>query len=382
MTRRILQDEGIHLMANELLPQFTPFVLPFDGIWPHGTSEPQLCGAGTSILGKVRMGARVSLGAGALIRADGHFVQIGDDFHLGEMSTVHIAHEVYPAIIGNRVAVGRDAVVHACTVGDNCVIEDGAVVLDGSVVEDGVLIEARSTIFPRSTLKSGLAYSGSPAKPVRELAPGELEQRARLLREAVAPSPFTDALEGTADNASDFPADVFVAKTARLAGKIRLAPRVSILFGCRLDARYGSIAIGENTNVQDNTRIDASHGEVIIGENTTIGHNVTMRTCRIGACALIGIGSDLAAGTTVHDDVLLAAGSTTTPGQQLESGWLWGGRPAHPISRLNDQRRAALREIVAQYCDYGAEYRLAQNQLAAQGEANGTSSIADCHAHR
>lgn len=363
------------------LTHVTPFILPFEGTWPRFAGEPLLCGTGANVLGRVTLGTRAALGAGTVIRADGHFVRIGDDFHLGEMSTVHIAHEVYPAIIGDRVAVGRDAVVHACTVGDDCVIEDGVVVLDGSVVEDGVLIEAGSTVFPRSTLNSGFAYAGSPAKPVRELAPGELEERARLLHEAVAPSLFTAATD-VAPDTRGFPADVFVGRTARLAGRVDLAAGVSILFGCRLDAAHAPIAIGANTNVQDNTRIDASEGGVVIGPGTTIGHNVQIRASRIGANALIGIGSDLAAGTVVDDDVLLAAGSTTTPQQQLEGGWLWGGRPARPMSRLNDARRAAMQDIVDQYRGYGAAYRAAQDRPAGQGGSNGTSPIADRHPHR
>lgn len=364
------------------LTHVTPFILPFEGTWPRFAGEPRLCGTDASVLGRVTLGARASLGAGTVIRADGHFVRIGDDFHLGEMSTVHIAHEVYPAIIGDRVAVGRDAVVHACTVGNDCVIEDKVVVLDGSVVEDGVLIEAGSIVFPRSTLNSGFAYAGSPAKPIRKLAPGELEERARLLQETVATSLFTAAAGEAADMATDIgglPADVFVGRTARLAGRVELAGGVSVLFGCRLDAAHAPIAIGANTNVQDNTRIDASEGAVVIGPGTTIGHNVQIRAGRIGANALIGIGSDLAAGTMVDDDVLLAAGATTTPQQQLESGWLWGGRPARPLSRLNDVRRAAMQDIVDQYRGYGAAYRAAQDRPAGQGGSNGTSPIADRH---
>ena len=368
-------------MASELLLRAAPFILPFGEIWPRFAAEPRLCGADASVLGRVTLGARAVLGAGTVIRADGHFVRIGDDFHLGKVSTVHIAHEVYPAIIGDRVTVGHDAVVHACTVGDDCVIEDGVVVLDGSVVEDGVLIEARSTVFPRSTLKSGFAYAGSPAKPVRELAPGELEQRARLLREAAAASPFT-AAAGEAGEAENLHPHAFVAQTARLAGAVELGAGSGVFFGCRLDAAGTAISIGANTNVQDNTRIDAAEGTVVIGPDTTIGHNVNIRAGRIGACALIGIGADLAAGTVVDDDVLLAAGATTTPQQQLEGGWLWGGRPARPLSRLDDTRRAAMQDIVHQYRAYGAAYRAAQDRPTQQGGSNGTSPIADRHPHR
>jgi gamma-carbonic anhydrase len=349
-------------LESELLTPRVAYTLPFNGIWPRLAAEPHYCGSHVSLLGRIQLGERALLGAGAVIRADGHFVRIGDDFCLGALSTVHIAHDVYPTIVGDKAVVGWNAVVHACTVGDNCVIEDEVVVLDGSVVDDNVLIEARSTVFPRSKLKSGFAYAGSPAEPVRELAPGELDDRAAAIRAAVAQPSSPDENDG-AGNGDSVPHTIFIARTARLAGGRELGARSGVFFGCQLDAHQARIAVGENTNVQDNTRIDASEGAVIIGPDTTIGHNVHLRACQIGRHALIGIGADVAAGTIVDDDVLLAAGAITAPQQRLESGWLWGGRPARPIAKLTDARRQAMRDIVQHYCGYGAAYRAAQERL-------------------
>lgn len=347
-------------MANGFLPAAAPLILPYDGTWPQLGVDPRLCSPRISLLGKTRIGARLILGAGSVIRADGHFVQIGNDFQLGQMSTVHIAHEVYPAIIGDRVAAGQNVVIHACTVGNDCVFEDGVVILDGSVVEDGVLIEAGSTIFPRSRLIREMVYSGNPAKPIRNLRSDELEKRRLLLHDALMASLFsTESFDRSmADETRD---DVFVAQTARLAGQISLGAQSSIYFGCLLDGGKSSITIGENSNIQDNTRIDGSGGQVIVGRSTTIGHNVTIQACHIGERALIGIGSDISKGVVIDDDVLLAGGSTTLPQQHLERGWLWGGRPARPIAALNNAKRKAMLSIIETYCTYSAAYRLAQN---------------------
>ena len=82
-----------------------------------------------------------------------------------------------------------------------------------------------------------------------------------------------------------------------------------------------------------------------------------MADCRIGARSLIGIGCVLAPGTVVADDVLLAGGSTTDPGQLLESGYLWGGRPARILGPLDADKRAMMTRIVAGYCEHGRVYR-------------------------
>lgn len=379
--RKAHQRKDFHLVVSELLPPSEPFVLPYAGIRPRLASDPRGCGHRVSLIGRIEIGSNLLCGLGAVIRADGHFVRIGDDFHLGEMSTVHIAHEVYPTIVGHRVTVGRNAVVHACTVGNDCVIEDGAVILDGAKLEDGVLVEAGSIVFPRSFLKGGQVYSGSPAKPIRELEPGERERRALVVQDAVAASLFGATAPGDGARHA-FDDAVFVAATAQLSGQIEASGGSSVFFGCRLDGGRAAIAIGSNSNVQDNTIIDASEGKVVIGGGTTIGHNVNIRACTIGNGALIGIGSDIAAGTVVDDDVLLAAGSVTSPGQHLGRGWLWGGRPARPISKLDETRRTAMSAIVEQYCAYATDYRLAQDRLVNKGGSYGTSPVANRHPNR
>jgi carbonic anhydrase/acetyltransferase-like protein (isoleucine patch superfamily) len=63
--------------------------------------------------------------------------------------------------------------------------------------------------------------------------------------------------------------------------------------------------------------------------------------------------------------VLLAAAARTTPGQKLESGWLYAGSPARQLSRLDDGKLALIEEIIGQYCEYARDYKAAERELAA-----------------
>ncbi|MBY0296155.1 MAG: gamma carbonic anhydrase family protein [Methylobacterium sp.] len=332
-------------------------LLPFAGTAPDFATPPLWCGRGSTVIGRTTLGAEAWLGDEAVIRGDGHDVIAGDRLWLGARATLHIAQDMYPCILGDRVTVGRDACVHACTVGDDCVIEDDVVVLDGTVVEDGVLVEAGSTVFPRSVLPAGFVCAGSPAVPVRRLAPGELAARAARLRETASPPP-------PPGDPRDDPASVFVARTARLRGAVRLEAGASIFFGCDLAAGAGPIAVGANANVQDNCALHTAGAGLEIARDTTLGHNVRAADGRIGPRSLVGIGSRLAPGTVVEEDVLVAAGTVTQPGQRLETGWLWGGRPARALARLDEGKREMMRRIVQQYAGYGRAYRKAQDSLA------------------
>ena len=335
-----------------------PLVLPFNDIMPSFAGKLLYAGPRCAVLGRATIGSNVALGEDSVIRADGEAVRIGDDVFLGTRATVHIVHETTPAIIGNSVTVGANSIVHACTIGDNCVIEDSVTILDDAIVAADVLIEAGSTVFPRKALESGWIYAGSPAKPVRALEPGELAHRAAAVRAARG----NGHAQGPA--AQDFGDRVFVASTAQVTGRSSFAPGSSLFFSCVADAGTGTITVGENTNVQDNTVLRAGAGEIVIGRDTTIGHNVRMGPARIGAKALVGIGAVLAADTWVQDDVLLAAGATTEAGQVLESGWMLGGRPAQPMSRIDDARRAMMAANIETYCSYSQMFRRIQQERA------------------
>jgi carbonic anhydrase/acetyltransferase-like protein (isoleucine patch superfamily) len=331
-----------------------PLLLPFHGTAPRFAGPLAYAGARSAVLGRATIGARASLGEDCVVRADGQEVHIADDVWLGRRATVHIVHDILPAIIGARVTIGANSIVHACSVGDDCVIEDDVTILDGAVIEPGVLIEAGSTVFPRKVLAAGSAYAGSPARPVRPLREGERAERAARLRASRATEPALPT------DTTDFGETVFIALTAQRAGRLAFAPGSSLFFSCVADAGAGSISIGANTNVQDNSVIRAGAGTVVIGPNTTVGHNVRMGAATIGAEALVGIGAVLGEGTVIEDHVLLAAGATTEPGQVLGSGWLWGGRPAKPLSKLDDDKLTMMAQNILTYCDYSQTFRRLQ----------------------
>jgi carbonic anhydrase/acetyltransferase-like protein (isoleucine patch superfamily) len=344
-------------------------ILPYGDTTPDLQRPPRFAAPGHAIIGRITCGVDLWMGAGSVIRADGHFVRIGNDLQLGRGATVHIAHDVYPTLIGDHVTAGANAVVHACTVGSGCVIEDECVILDGAELEPAILLEAGSIVFPRTKLEAGWIYSGKPAKAARRLDPGELDARRSLLRscneadddgwEPLAAAPHVDA-------------GAFVANTAVLHGRVAVAGGASIWYGCRLDAgplaMKGEILVGLRSNVQDNSVLSCSAGErIVIGVDTTIGHNVTLPACTIGDRCLVGIGSKLAAGTIVLNDVFIAAGATTTPGQVLDSGFLWGGQPARRLAPLDDRKRALVAGTITTYRDYANELQLQQQRAASPG---------------
>ncbi len=344
-----------------------PFTLSYGGVSPRFASPTAHAGSGAAVLGRATLGKAAWLGARSVIRADGHYVSIGDEFRLGAQGTVHIAHDVFPTHIGSGVTAGVNSVIHACDVGDRCHIGRDVVILDGSKVAAECALADGAIVFPRSVLEGGWLYQGAPAKPVRKLEPGELDELHRRSREAgdepggaprPAPSP-----------SSRLP--LFVAHSARLSGLILAGGENGVWFGCDLDAGGHEIRFGENTNIQDNTIILSRSRPVVIGRESTIGHNVRMTDCTVGDRSLIGIGATVAPRSIVGSDVLLAAGAHTEDGQVLDDGWVYGGSPARPIGRLDEKKSLIISSTWPTYCEYARRFRKAQDEPASLIEIGG-----------
>ncbi len=341
-----------------------PLLLPYHGTSPDLGGPILSAGPGSAVLGRATVGAGLILGARAVIRADGHFVRIGDDFHLGDRSTVHIAHNVYPTVIGSGVTAGRNTVVHACTVGDRCCFGDDVTILDGSEIGDDAAFGDGAVVFPGTVLDGGWLYEGMPAKPVRKLERAELEALHADVRgrsDTDGPSDRPDSPEGA----------LFIAATARLAGTVRFAGGNGVWFGCDLDAGAHVMTVGENTNIQDNSILCCRESDVRIGAESTLGHNVTLTDAIVGDRSLIGIGAVIAPGTVVGDDVLVAAGARTSEGQQLEPGSFYAGNPAVRRGALDDRKRGIIASTWPTYCEYARDFADAQSKGLAEQNPGG-----------
>ena len=149
------------------------------------------------------------------------------------------------------------------------------------------------------------------------------------------------------------------------AGRIVAEESASVWYSNTLDAGAAAISIGARTNIQDNTIIRCATAQgVSIGRDSAVGHNVMIHDCVIGDRTLIGIGSTVAAGTVVGDRVLLAAAARTTPGQVLESGWMYAGSPARKFAQLDDAKHALTALIVLQYCQYAQDFKALEREAS------------------
>ena len=134
------------------------------------------------VAGEARLGKNSSVWFGAVIRADLQPITVGDESNIQDNATLHVSME-NPCVIGNRVTVGHNAVVHAATVEDECLIGIGAVVLNGAVIGSQSIVGAGTLVTENKVFPPRSLILGSPAKLVRSLTDDEAaEIRATALR--------------------------------------------------------------------------------------------------------------------------------------------------------------------------------------------------------
>lgn len=87
----------------------------------------------------------------------------------------------HPVVIGAKVSIGHNAVVHGCTVGDGTLIGMGSVILSGAVIGAGCLIAGGAVVLGGTDIPAGSLVAGVPAKVRRMLSE---EERVGLIANA------------------------------------------------------------------------------------------------------------------------------------------------------------------------------------------------------
>ncbi|TDL99310.1 MAG: gamma carbonic anhydrase family protein [Flavobacteriaceae bacterium] len=122
-----------------------------------------------AIIGDVVMGKDCSVWFGAVIRGDVNSIRIGDLVNIQDNATIHATYKQTKTVIGNKVSIGHNAVVHGCTIHDNVLVGMGALVMDNCVIESNSLIAAGAVLTQGTHVGENELWAGVPAKKIGPL---------------------------------------------------------------------------------------------------------------------------------------------------------------------------------------------------------------------
>ena len=127
------------------------------------------------IFGDVVVEAEAVVMFGVVVRAETDRIVVGEETNLQDNVVLHTDYG-YPTLIGRRVTVGHLALVHGAVVGDNCLIGMGAIALNGAEMGEGSWLAAGSVLGEGKKIPPWTIAVGTPARPLRELRPQEIER--------------------------------------------------------------------------------------------------------------------------------------------------------------------------------------------------------------
>jgi len=126
------------------------------------------------VIGDVTLAEDSSVWSGVVIRGDNHLISIGRGSNVQDQTVLH-TDEGLPLVIGERVTIGHQVMLHGCTIGDETLIGIGAVVLNGARIGKNCLVGAGALVTEGKEFPDGSMILGSPAKVVRQLTPEQIE---------------------------------------------------------------------------------------------------------------------------------------------------------------------------------------------------------------
>jgi len=150
----------------------------------YGNLKPQLgdqcyVAPSAALVGAVTLGNDCSIFFGAVLRADIAPITVGNRSNIQDNTVVHVASD-RGAHIGNKVSIGHNCVIHACTIGDGSLIGMGSIIMDDTIVGDNCLVAAGSLLPKGKSFPPGSLIVGSPARVQRPLTPDEIADLHKL----------------------------------------------------------------------------------------------------------------------------------------------------------------------------------------------------------
>lgn len=124
-----------------------------------------------TLIGDLIMGDQCSVWYQAVIRADVHYIRIGDRVNVQDGAVIHATYEQAPTTIGNDVSIGHNAIVHGCTLHDKVLVGMGSIIMDHSIIHSNSIIAAGSVVTQNTQVESGSIYAGVPARKIKSIDP-------------------------------------------------------------------------------------------------------------------------------------------------------------------------------------------------------------------
>ncbi|HWO76529.1 MAG TPA: gamma carbonic anhydrase family protein [Bacillus sp. (in: firmicutes)] len=133
---------------------------------------------GAILIGDVIISDQASVWFNAVLRGDNSQITVGERSNIQDGAIIHVD-PGFPAMIGQDVTIGHNAIIHGCIIEDGALIGMGAAILNGAIVKKGALVAAGALVTEGMVIEEGMLAAGVPAKLMKNLTESQVERLKR-----------------------------------------------------------------------------------------------------------------------------------------------------------------------------------------------------------
>jgi carbonic anhydrase/acetyltransferase-like protein (isoleucine patch superfamily) len=168
-------------------------------IYPYKGKSPKIAESAfiadyVTITGDVVIGEETSIWFNTVIRGDVAPTIIGNRVNIQDNSVLHQSPN-NPLIIEDGVTVGHQVILHSAIIRKNALIGMGSIILDGAEIGEGAFIGAGSLVPQGKKIPPHTLAFGRPAKVIRELTEEDVREMERIRREYVEKGQYYKSLQ-------------------------------------------------------------------------------------------------------------------------------------------------------------------------------------------
>ena len=131
------------------------------------------------LIGNVILKAGSSVWPFAALRGDNEPIVIGVGSNVQDGTVIHTDRGGLPVLVGDRVTIGHQVMLHGCTIADGALIGIQAVILNGAKIGRNCLVGAGSLVTGGKVFPDNSLIVGSPARVIRALTDDEIARMQR-----------------------------------------------------------------------------------------------------------------------------------------------------------------------------------------------------------
>ncbi|AOL16019.1 gamma carbonic anhydrase family protein [Sulfolobus sp. A20] len=126
------------------------------------------------VIGDVEIEELTSIWHYVVIRGDNDSIKIGKESNVQENTTIHTDYG-FPVIIGDKVTIGHNAVIHGAKISSHVIVGMGAILLNGAQIGEYSIIGAGAVVTQGTIIPPYSVAVGVPAKVVKKLKEDEIK---------------------------------------------------------------------------------------------------------------------------------------------------------------------------------------------------------------